>query len=883
MLVIKSIEVSNFRKLKGPVCIEGLGEGLTIIAGDNEEGKSTLLEAVRAALFEKYNLTGDVADSFQPYGSSVRPEVAVGFSLNGDLYRIEKGFCQKPTAELTTPSGSFSGPAAEDKLKELLGYTSPGRGASKPEHQGIWGMLFVQQGTAFQPIPVNESGQRTLRTALEAQVGDVLGGPESEKLISSVKEAFDRYYTPTGRAKGELKQVHDEVASLEAELVKIDGQLREFDQKLDELEKLEQQLTGPFHPDRMADLQGRLEAASRAAKELESLEQALTHAAQVFRVAEVESQQAQQQWDSRQRLVKSLEDNAKSLEAYRESAARIARQLETLDSQVTEQQERSEHTQSAVLSARSELKLLQSLRNARDIDAQLNTIRQQLQKAQEAETGIRDTKRTLSTVELPKGALDRLRSLSKQIDHARAKRSAVATTLALELNSPPEMGGQILEPSAQVEIFKPETLNLGQQGRITITPGGANVSEILAELTRLERELSEFLDELGVPGLAEAEDRGRREQELKSRLATEQVRLSAIAPDGLENLKERVDELETRLSAINEQLDDRGEEQRSVDDQKIHEAEDKLRLAEAQEKEARLLLDEARVQRETILSAQAEAQAALKSNQSDADRLTRDLESARSDSPDQTLHAEVKAADQGLLTANEAHENAKKALEQADPEAIRSDLVTAERAIRHFTEQQNRINSSITEIRGELRGRGNMGLGEQRQDLMGRLEAARFRSVILDRQAGAIGLLHQVLDEAAGEAREHFLHPISERVAPLLRRLFPDQRLVLGDDLDIACLDRDGIKEPFSSLSVGTREQLSILTRLAFAQLLVEQGHPAMVILDDALVYSDHDRFERMKLILSQAAQHYQILLLTCRPGDYLSVGAPVAQLPKGG
>ncbi len=42
------------------------------------------------------------------------------------------------------------------------------------------------------------------------------------------------------------------------------------------------------------------------------------------------------------------------------------------------------------------------------------------------------------------------------------------------------------------------------------------------------------------------------------------------------------------------------------------------------------------------------------------------------------------------------------------------------------------------------------------------------------------------------------------------------------------------------------REQLSVLTRLAFARLLARDGRPAPVILDDALVYSDDDRIERM-------------------------------------
>ncbi|MGH8568217.1 MAG: AAA family ATPase, partial [Gammaproteobacteria bacterium] len=45
-MYIRRIAVRNFRKLVTPVVIEELGDGVTVIAGDNEEGKSTLLDAI---------------------------------------------------------------------------------------------------------------------------------------------------------------------------------------------------------------------------------------------------------------------------------------------------------------------------------------------------------------------------------------------------------------------------------------------------------------------------------------------------------------------------------------------------------------------------------------------------------------------------------------------------------------------------------------------------------------------------------------------------------------------------------------------------------------------------------------------------------------------
>ena len=48
-LQLRRISLNNFRKFREPLTIEGLGEGLNIIIEPNESGKSTILEALRAA------------------------------------------------------------------------------------------------------------------------------------------------------------------------------------------------------------------------------------------------------------------------------------------------------------------------------------------------------------------------------------------------------------------------------------------------------------------------------------------------------------------------------------------------------------------------------------------------------------------------------------------------------------------------------------------------------------------------------------------------------------------------------------------------------------------------------------------------------------------
>ncbi len=70
-----------------------------------------------------------------------------------------------------------------------------------------------------------------------------------------------------------------------------------------------------------------------------------------------------------------------------------------------------------------------------------------------------------------------------------------------------------------------------------------------------------------------------------------------------------------------------------------------------------------------------------------------------------------------------------------------------------------------------------------------------------------------------------------------------------------------------------------MLTRLAFADLLRENGQPAAVLLDDAIVFADDERFKRMLHILRKASEKTQIIVFTCHEREYEAAGAPIVRL----
>ena len=66
-MLFRRIEISAFRCFNDRVVIDAIGDGITLLVGDNEEGKSTVLAALQTVLFEKHGV-GGVQELFWLYG-----------------------------------------------------------------------------------------------------------------------------------------------------------------------------------------------------------------------------------------------------------------------------------------------------------------------------------------------------------------------------------------------------------------------------------------------------------------------------------------------------------------------------------------------------------------------------------------------------------------------------------------------------------------------------------------------------------------------------------------------------------------------------------------------------------------------------------------------
>jgi len=134
--------------------------------------------------------------------------------------------------------------------------------------------------------------------------------------------------------------------------------------------------------------------------------------------------------------------------------------------------------------------------------------------------------------------------------------------------------------------------------------------------------------------------------------------------------------------------------------------------------------------------------------------------------------------------------------------------------------------------------------------------------------------LYDVFMRHRAEARKAYLQPFKEKLEALGRIVFGSSfELVLSQDLMVEKRTLDGVTVPYDSLSTGAKEQIGVLSRLACAALVSADGGVPL-ILDDALGWSDPGRLEKLGAAFNVGARDCQVIVLTCMPDRYRSIGS---------
>jgi len=866
---LRRIEVKDFRKL-GHVVIDDLGDGLNVIVGDNEAGKSTLLAALRAALFERHRVGGAAAAAMQPYNQSVRPEVALEFERGGVIWRLRKAFCQRQEAELSGNGERYTGDVVEDKLAEMFGFTPSSSGGTKPqEHHGVFGLLWVEQGMSHRQLGVG-GGRNHLASALEREIGQVTGGERGRALLTAAEARRDQFWDKRGNPRGDFKSLAGRIEDDRQQLADLKRQMAEHDERVNRLAGIQNILARYQRDDTLEVARKRAAAARETLAAVSGLEEALRAAESAVERAKLRHEAAVARNATRQKLIADLAAEIGALEASRsardEATAALAK-LEALAMQATARLEEVIQTERI---AKARLRGMEQAIAHRQAAQAVERLTGQLKLAEEADAARRKALALVQGATLTAEDVAALEKLERGVEQARTRLEAASVRITLHPSA--GQGAQVSGKAAGAELSlsRDTVLVLEGYGEIGIHPGGG--TEELARATdQATQALENALRRLGLADIAAARETLRQQDAARSEVKTHGATVAALAPNGIEALRQEL----ARNALLAEGGEGEACEPADIETTRRAsiEIEVQLRGAEAELRERRGAVEAARrdlaVLNERVSVAEVRCA-----------RQREELASARAAADDRPLEEEVEREQQALQSAVTARDAARASLASADPEAKQIALKQAEQSEREIEIDIRKLDGQKREIEAELRALGKDGLGEKLAMLEGQIVAAEAKLKAMTLEAEAARLLHTTLADAQRETKDRWLAPVRERSAPYLRLIQADSDIVLHDEtFEIEQLVRNGVAEPFGALSVGAREQIAVITRIALADILREAGQEACIVLDDALVNTDEARLERMHLVLGKAAQNQQVLILTCRERDFLQLGAPIRRM----
>jgi uncharacterized protein YhaN len=887
---IRSIEVSNFRKFVGTVRVDNIGDNVNVLVGQNELGKSTLLQAINGVIFEKAKSTAAHVKAFRHFVNGTVPEVKLVFDVNDKSWTIHKRFAGQAGKAILTCSDQriFEDEAAEAELQRLLGFTGS-RSGGEP---GIWGTLWVQQGQSFGDPELDEQAQRTMQGCLEAQVGVVTGGARGQKIPKAVREALEDMCNTRG-PRGKFKDAMDRLDENEQTISELETKRTEVFLLMGDLARNKRELkeaqTGwdeVAHRAEMDEERARRTAAATRAAEIASARDAAG-------LARERATNARQMVHDRSKALAELEPlelQLKQLDA--QATAALAGRADAKAS-VDADEKALAGLRSQASQAAERARKLERIRVAVALNGEIKQHALTLEKALIFETEATRLSEMLGSIAATDDAVTRIEEAVMELSAAEAAMNAVATTISFAINKGAESRISVDEnvlktPSASLSVVDKTIIAIQEIGEFTIEPQIKNRNALLTRRQTANDELKSALEAAGVPDLASARVAAAQRKEHERRLAEIRKEMANLAPGnrakklaaGLDALKSYLGELRGRLKAEMEKftlVTLPEEEDVAAEIEKNHD--EGARLAKNIETAEAALAgpQNLHVQADKKLRSVQDRVAGLKGT---IDTKKADIEAARASFSDAQLTANAQMLE-GDSRGKEEQLAEKEKNQGESLEAIDARVKRLEGAAANQQHSIANLGNEVTRLTALIEA--HEGAGVEEMLLSAEAERDRLTSVIaeFEREAEVLRLLLETLETAESEAKNRYLAPVIGRVEPYLKMLLPGAEIVLDEDLRIAGIQRDGLREGFHTLSGGTQEQLAVLTRIAFAELLLGQGRPATVILDDALAFSDDHRIESMFDVLMRAGEQVQIIVLTCRKRLFTRLGAAQLEIRK--
>ena len=848
-------------------------QGVTIVEGPNEVGKSTLFQALDLLFDYRDDSKSEEVRVVKHVDRDVGAEVEADLEIGGCDFTYFKRFHRDRETRLNIRSPkpeNLAGRDAHDRVQQLL---------EQNLDTAMWKALRIVQGERVD-LP-DLKGQSAIARALDQAAGQALAGEREEALFDAVRAEYLNYWTDKG------KEREDPLGKARAFAADYDAKTQALWQKLAALEsdiarhsRLEREIT-----DARAGLVRVAESVVQLEKawdEISKLQKDVERLRTEHQAAATETRLAQNAANERQRLVVSAREAAKRVSEFTSKEIDAQPALEQATRELEAAREVRENARDAAERAEKDSALRRKDREFRHDELELTLMSERLARIQAAESAAAEANKTLARSRITEPLRIKIRNADVEVKKARAGVEASSPQLHvralrdIEVTLDNEPTKFARDEKRSLPIHEAVTLQLLDAVEVRVLPGTSNAT-LKEKLQATQKDLASAYEQAGVASPEEAETAWTTQQNAERVLAERDRIIKENLRDlSRENLESRINSTRLRIESYRASRPAEPPVPSDLDEavRVLADVEARAERARAKRKTSDELFEVAHQVIEKLREANAGNSALLKQAGADQERADAQLAEERARSTDETLGKRSEVAEREERKAADALGTAARALTVTDPQNVEERLKTEREARKQAATRLDGLERELVELRGRLTALGEEGLAEA----LAQAERASFETTDalarLLRRAEAAKLLHDAFVSERDAARRAYVAPLREGIERLGRHLFGQTFQVnVDDELRVVSRTLDGCTVPFESLSTGAKEQIGLLVRLAAALVVAKDGGVPLV-LDDALGSTDPERLEGVGAILSLAARECQAIVLTCSPERYVHVNA---------
>ncbi len=867
---VRALRVAEVGPFADGVTLEGLSGKLDVLTGPNEFGKSTLFKALVTLIGEKHSSVAKSVQELRPNRGGA-PQIEADIEIGGQLWRLRKRFLAQKSAVLLNldSGGTWRGVEAEDKIRDLIG---------GPNREPMRSLLWVAQGAGFTLPEKTDTGlSGSLAELIEQEVAESTGARQLRRIRQRVEELRGALVTASHgrpRAGGALALALADRRRLQEHLQEAQTRAGAAAERVTRLATLRAEHSKHFAPAAAAQLEQHAHTARATLKRADQAIERERTAEQRVAACALKHKQSKAAIDDFERGLSKLE----ALTAERQRLTLLQRQcIETRaahEAQLKALSTERDRVAAALSETQRLLRLERALAEAVQARRDAEAMTRRLDQARTTAVEIAEHEARLAAQPAREPMVREARRLAGDLATTEAQLAAAAPQIRLDADAASSgrihIGGQPVTDQTVVIVDKELDIAIDGIGKIVISPGHVGLEGLKAQRDELQKALHATLTHLRVDSVERAEAAFVARLETERALAEAEARFTSLAPAGLTPLQDQ-------LQAVLARAGDAPEPPQPLPDRAELELQERsmAREAEALDASCRGLDDENGSNLQQLTRLEAELASIDRQLQSLHEQLPAPAEREQ-------IRADLAAADQHAASALSEAVRDRAAWADAAPKGIDHEALVrakdaAEREVRSFAERREQLARAIAEIEGALQRDRAEGTGSEVDELSEQLVAAEHKVADLEEEVQALTLLAEHLVEIGEAHRTQVMAPVIDRLEVRLRGLLVDAKLAFDGPLRMAGLERDGQTDLYAQLSAGTREQIATVVRLTYAEMMAARGTELPVVLDDALVFTDERRLAVMAQLLSEAARHHQVIVLTCRQSMMDTALAPVS------